>query len=254
MLDEAAPDVVYVAVPPHRSVAVGERLVERGIPFLVEKPLAASDADGPARLADAIDRAGLVVAVGYHLRALDIMAEVRERLAADPPRLVVARWLDRTPPPAWWGRVDEGGGQVVEQATHLYDLARLILGEAVVVGAARRATRQARHPRSTSPTRRRRCSASTAGPSARSPTAAGSPRRSSRSSSCRTGCSRRWRSVPTAARATGTPASTTARPSGRSGPRPTRTSARPRPSSTRSRPAIATASCRPTATRWRPTG
>jgi myo-inositol 2-dehydrogenase / D-chiro-inositol 1-dehydrogenase len=113
-----------------------ERLVERGIPFLVEKPLAASDAGGPARLADAIDRAGLVVAVGYHLRALDIMAEVRERLAADPPRLVVARWLDRTPPPAWWGRVDEGGGQVVEQATHLYDLARLILGEAVVVGAA----------------------------------------------------------------------------------------------------------------------
>jgi myo-inositol 2-dehydrogenase/D-chiro-inositol 1-dehydrogenase len=136
MLDEAAPEVVYVAVPPHRSVAVGERLVERGIPFLVEKPLAASDGDGPPRLADAIDRAGLVVAVGYHLRALDIMTEVRERLAADPPGLVVSRWLDRTPPPAWWGRVDEGGGQVVEQATHLYDLARLILGEAVVVGAA----------------------------------------------------------------------------------------------------------------------
>jgi predicted dehydrogenase len=136
MLDEVAPDIVYVAVPPYRSVTVGERLVERGIPFLIEKPLAASDGDGPARLADAIDRAGLIVAVGYHLRALDIMAEVRQRLAVDPPRLVVARWLDRTPPPAWWGRVDEGGGQVVEQATHLYDLARLILGEAVVVGAA----------------------------------------------------------------------------------------------------------------------
>ena len=136
MLDEAAPDVVYVAVPPYRSVAIGERLVQRRIPFLTEKPLAAADADGPARLADAIDAAGLVVAVGYHLRALDIMAEVRERLAADPPRLVVARWLDATPPPAWWGRADEGGGQVVEQATHLYDLARLILGEAIVVGAA----------------------------------------------------------------------------------------------------------------------
>ena len=36
--------------------AIGERLVERGIPFLVEKPLAAADADGPARLAAAIDR------------------------------------------------------------------------------------------------------------------------------------------------------------------------------------------------------
>ena len=136
MLDQARPDVVYVAVPPYRAVSIGERLVARGVPFLTEKPLAAADADGPPRLADAIERAGLVVAVGDHLRALDIMAEVRDRLAEAPPRLVVARWLDTTPGPAWWGRVDEGGGQVVEQATHLYDLARWIMGDAVVVGAA----------------------------------------------------------------------------------------------------------------------
>jgi myo-inositol 2-dehydrogenase/D-chiro-inositol 1-dehydrogenase len=134
----ARPDVVYVATPPHRSIAIGEWLVEHGIPFLIEKPLAAADADGPVRLAAAIERSGLVVAVGYHLRALDIMTEVRERLAATPPLMVVARWLDATPPPPWWSRVDEGGGQVVEQATHLYDLARLILGEANVVGAASR--------------------------------------------------------------------------------------------------------------------
>jgi len=136
MLDAARPEVVYVAVPPYRSVAIGERLVARRIPFLTEKPLAAADAEGPLRLATAIEQAGLVVAVGYHLRALDIMAEVRDRLAASPPRLVVARWLDTTPNTAWWGRVEEGGGQVVEQATHLYDLARWIMGEAVVVGAA----------------------------------------------------------------------------------------------------------------------
>jgi myo-inositol 2-dehydrogenase/D-chiro-inositol 1-dehydrogenase len=136
MLEAARPEVVYVAVPPHLSVAIGERLVARRIPFLTEKPLAAVDADGPARLAGAIEGAGLVVAVGYHLRALDIMAEVRDRLAAAPPRLVVARWLDSTPGPVWWGRAEEGGGQVIEQATHLYDLARWIMGEAVVVGAA----------------------------------------------------------------------------------------------------------------------
>ncbi len=136
MLDEARPDVVYVAVPPHRSVPIGERLVTRRIPFLTEKPLAADDADGPMRLAAAIERSGLVVAVGYHLRALDIMPEVRTRLAARPPRMVVARWLDSTPGPAWWGRTTEGGGQVVEQATHLYDLARVLMGEARVVGAA----------------------------------------------------------------------------------------------------------------------
>lgn len=135
MLDEARVDAVYVCVPPYRAVAIGERLVERGISFLMEKPLAGGDGSGPPRLAAAIDRAGLVVAVGYHLRALDILPEVAARLTANPPRMVVARWLGGTPPPAWWGTVERGGGQVVEQATHLYDLARHLLGEADVVGA-----------------------------------------------------------------------------------------------------------------------
>jgi myo-inositol 2-dehydrogenase/D-chiro-inositol 1-dehydrogenase len=135
MLDAARPDVAYVAVPPYRAVAIGERLVASGIPFLIEKPLAADDAAGPARLAAAVERSGLVVAVGYHLRALDILPEVRARLAERPPGMIVARWLDSTPGPTWWSRVAEGGGQIVEQATHVYDLARLVLGEAEVVGA-----------------------------------------------------------------------------------------------------------------------
>ena len=49
---------------------------------------------------------------------------------------MTARWLSETPAPAWWRRVDGGGGQVVEQATHFYDLARLLVGEASVVGAS----------------------------------------------------------------------------------------------------------------------
>jgi myo-inositol 2-dehydrogenase/D-chiro-inositol 1-dehydrogenase len=136
MLDEARIDVAYVCVPPYQAVAIGERLVERRIPFLAEKPLAATDADGAVRLSAAIDGAGLVVAVGYHLRALDIMPAVRQRVAAHPVRLVVARWLGGTPPPPWWSLAAQGGGQVIEQATHLYDLARHLVGDAEVVGAA----------------------------------------------------------------------------------------------------------------------
>jgi myo-inositol 2-dehydrogenase / D-chiro-inositol 1-dehydrogenase len=135
MLDDASPDVVYVCVPPHHAIEMCERLIARGIPFLTEKPLAATDPDGPIRVAEAIARGGLVVAVGYHLRGLEVLPEMRHRFASRPPRMVVARWLGSTPPPPWWGRVDEGGGQVVEQATHLYDLSRHLLGEAVVLGA-----------------------------------------------------------------------------------------------------------------------
>ena len=108
----------------------------RGIPFLAEKPLAATDAEGPARVAAAIAARGLVVAVGYHLRSLEQLPEVQARLAERPARLVTAHWMDSTPPPPWWRRVEGGGGQVVEQATHLFDIARLLVGEAEVVGAA----------------------------------------------------------------------------------------------------------------------
>ncbi len=80
-------------------------------------------------------RAGLVVAVGYHWRGLDLLPAIRDRLAARPARLVIARWLGGTPPPSWWGRIDQGGGQVIEQATHLLDLARHLVGEAEVIGA-----------------------------------------------------------------------------------------------------------------------
>jgi myo-inositol 2-dehydrogenase / D-chiro-inositol 1-dehydrogenase len=136
LVDELRPDAAYVCVPPHRSAAIGEGLVERAIPFLTEKPLAATVAEEPARLAAAIAARGLVVAVGYHLRGLDGLDELREVLARNPALLVTGRWLDSTPGPAWWRRLDEGGGQVVEQATHLFDLGRLLVGEAEVVAAA----------------------------------------------------------------------------------------------------------------------
>src|SRR3954451_618074 len=135
LVDELRPDLAYVCVPPFRAVAIGEALVERGVPFLTEKPLAATDAAGPARLADLIDRQGLIVAVGYHLRGLSWLAEVRERVASSAPLLVSGRWLDSTPAPAWWRRVGQGGGQVIEQATHLYDLGRHLVGEAEVASA-----------------------------------------------------------------------------------------------------------------------
>lgn len=136
MLDEQRPDIACVCVPPGAAIGVVERLVARGIPFLTEKPLAATDADGPARIAAAVAERGLVTAVGYHLRGLEALLEVRERLDRNPAHLFSARWLVSTPPPAWWHREASGGGQVVEQATHFYDLARLLVGEASVIGAA----------------------------------------------------------------------------------------------------------------------
>ncbi len=134
MLDEQRPDAAFVAVPPYLAGQACDLLIARGIPFLVEKPLAA-DAGTPVRIAAEIERRGLVVAVGYDWRGLDFLDEVRTAFAVRPPRLVVGRWLGDTPGPSWWRHAAEGGGQIVEQATHLFDLARALVGEARVVSA-----------------------------------------------------------------------------------------------------------------------
>jgi myo-inositol 2-dehydrogenase/D-chiro-inositol 1-dehydrogenase len=141
MLDEAGPEIVYVCLPPDRSAAACLALIRHGIPFLTEKPLGAVGAD-PERVASALAGSNLITAVGYHWRGLDVLDQLRTALAERPAHLLMARWTGPTPGPSWWRHVAESGGQVVEQATHLYDLARHLLGEGTVVAAA-----SARHAR-----------------------------------------------------------------------------------------------------------
>jgi predicted dehydrogenase len=136
LLDTAQPEAVIVGLPPFRNPDVCRLLVARHIPFLTEKPLAATDDAAVDEIAAAVTAAGLVTAVGYQLRAVEFIPQLRELLADRPPSLVVARWLGGTPPPAWWSRTDEGGGQIVEQQTHHFDIARCLLGEAEVLSAA----------------------------------------------------------------------------------------------------------------------
>ena len=71
---------------------------------------------------------------------MEVIPELRRMLAETPPHLVRAAWHGLVPAVPWWRVEAESGGQVVEQATHVFDLARFLLGEAEVVHAvARRA-------------------------------------------------------------------------------------------------------------------
>jgi predicted dehydrogenase len=71
--------------------------------------------------------------VGYHWRYLDTVDEARRLLGENPAHLMSGYWLDQTPSPAWWWRADRSGGQIVEQATHIIDLARFLAGDVVEV-------------------------------------------------------------------------------------------------------------------------
>ncbi|WP_090673105.1 glycosyltransferase [Aureimonas jatrophae] len=143
LMDSCELDAVYICVPPFAHGGPEREAIARGLPFFVEKPVSLDIATAEAIAAE-VARKNLVTAVGYHWRYLDTVDEARALLADNPPQLLSGYWLDSTPPPQWWWREDQSGGQMVEQATHLLDLARFLVGEvSEVYGRAAHRDREA---------------------------------------------------------------------------------------------------------------
>jgi predicted dehydrogenase len=145
MLDNEELDAVYVCTPPFAHGAPELACIERKLPFFVEKPIAA-DLDTAEEIARNVEASGVVTGVGYHWRYLDITEHAQELLATKPPRLITGYWLDFTPPPVWWTKEAQSGGQMVEQTTHIFDLARVLIGEVEEVYAAMGRTERADYP------------------------------------------------------------------------------------------------------------
>ncbi|MEU0564291.1 Gfo/Idh/MocA family oxidoreductase [Nonomuraea sp. NPDC005983] len=66
---------------------------------------------------------------------MDILERARDLLADRPVRLALGHWLDKVPPVGWWLKPELSGGQVLEQAVHVLDLARVLVGEVTMVHA-----------------------------------------------------------------------------------------------------------------------
>jgi predicted dehydrogenase/glycosyltransferase involved in cell wall biosynthesis/NADPH:quinone reductase-like Zn-dependent oxidoreductase len=132
MLEAQQLDAVYVCIPPFAHGEPERDLIQRHVPFFVEKPVSLDLALAEEIAAD-VSRTNLITAVGYHWRYLDIVDEARSLLADNPAQLLSGYWLDSTPPPQWWWKEDKSGGQMVEQTTHLLDLARFLIGDVTEV-------------------------------------------------------------------------------------------------------------------------
>jgi predicted dehydrogenase len=137
LLANEALDALYICVPPFAHGEIELAAVARGLPFFVEKPLSA-DAETAEKIFSAVQAKGLVTAVGYQWRYLNTVELTQTLVAAKPARLALGYWLDVLPPPAWWAVESLSGGQMVEQTTHIFDLARLLVGEIATVYAVGR--------------------------------------------------------------------------------------------------------------------
>ncbi len=127
MLDTARLDAVFDNLPPF---ARGDELVqaaEAGCAIFTTKPLGLDLAVGRRSLA-AIEAAGVVNSVGYMFRYSGITAYAKRLLTDRPPALVLGHVLGSMPG-GWSAQRALSGGQIVEQSTHLVDLARYLAGD-----------------------------------------------------------------------------------------------------------------------------
>ena len=127
-------EAVWVCVPPFAHGDVEEQVAAAGVAMFVEKPLGL-DVATAEKVGAAITAAGVPTSVGHHWRSSAAVARARELLEGRTVRLVTATWLDKVPPVPWWAQRGSSGGQVVEQAVHVLDLARLLAGEVTGVHA-----------------------------------------------------------------------------------------------------------------------
>jgi len=137
MYDSEKLDAVYICLPPFAHGDQELEAVRRGLPIFVEKPVATTVQKAEEILA-AIQKEGVVNAVGYHWRSMDITARAREHLEGQAVGFALGSWTGGMPGVSWWRVLAESGGQMVEQTTHIFDLARYLLGEAKSVHALAR--------------------------------------------------------------------------------------------------------------------
>jgi predicted dehydrogenase len=131
---------VIVAAPNRLHVPIALECVERGVPVLVEKPIADTVEDAQ-RLVDAAEEAGVPLLVGHHRRYSPLLEAAARTVAAGTLGRVVAvqgsalfskpdDYFDAAP----WRR-EPGGGPILINMVHEVDDLRAVCGEILAVQA-----------------------------------------------------------------------------------------------------------------------
>ena len=128
LLNDAQPDMVFICVPPYCHGEIEYELLDRKMPFFVEKPLHL-DIEVAKDIANKVDELGLVTAVGFQCRYSNICEPNKEFIKNNKVSYVYCGRMSGIPSAPWWKVKDLSGGQIVEQTIHNFDMIRFMLGE-----------------------------------------------------------------------------------------------------------------------------
>ncbi|NKB68359.1 MAG: gfo/Idh/MocA family oxidoreductase [Candidatus Latescibacteria bacterium] len=137
MYDSEDLDAVYICVPPFAHDTQELAALARGLPIFVEKPVALTLAKAEEILA-AVEAKSVVTAVGYHWRYTQASDRARQLIGDRPIGFALGSWMGGMPVVPWWRVMDQSGGQMVEQTTHIFDTARYFLGPVTQVHCSAR--------------------------------------------------------------------------------------------------------------------
>ena len=142
MLSKAKPEAVFVAVPTKFHGSMVKKVMESGSHVFAEKPLCLTPEEGK-QLVDIAKRSNLINQVGYHNKFIGTFQEVKRLLdegylgdvfhfAGESYGPVVIRAKQET----WRSDPSEGGGCLMDYASHVIDLINYILGPIVKVNGS----------------------------------------------------------------------------------------------------------------------
>src|ERR1700674_689462 len=135
LIAHESPDALFVCTPPlaHREVAVAA--LQQGIHVYLEKPIARRLEDARA-IVDAAAASKAVCAVGYQYRAIEVLDDLRSALEGQELGLLIGIGTGPTKSRPWFLYRSQGGGTLLDRASHQIALERAIGGEVVAVKAS----------------------------------------------------------------------------------------------------------------------
>ena len=128
MLADSQLDALYICLPPHAHHGQEAKAAQRGIHLFLEKPIA-YDLAQAEEIVGAIEKAGIVSQVGYQMRFFKAVRALKQMPDPDQPTLFEGRFWANFEGPSWWSDKASSNGQIFEQVTHIYNIARYLFGE-----------------------------------------------------------------------------------------------------------------------------
>ncbi len=137
-------DGVVITTPPPVRFEPIQMACDRGLPMLIEKPPALNMAEGRRCLA-CIQEAGVIAAVGFQLRYHPLYERLKTLIATETIHLVrtvcTIDYYLTFRMPLWFLKSEISGGPLPEQAVHVLDCARFVMGNPKPVQAHALATK-----------------------------------------------------------------------------------------------------------------